>query len=75
MNFYTTKLTEQGSLLGTIQDWDFLWSITFLRYYCVECGAELFSKTAINVLKTLLKSQECHRCGYTLLFGTVKKKT
>jgi ribosomal protein S27AE len=45
-----------------------------LRYYCVECGSELFSKSAINGIKTLLRSQECPSCGYTLLFGTIKKK-
>jgi ribosomal protein S27AE len=66
--------SEQGSLLAAIYE-RFLMVNHILRYYCVECGSELFSKTSTRGLKTLLRSQECPSCGYTLLFGAVKKKT
>jgi DNA-directed RNA polymerase subunit RPC12/RpoP len=46
-----------------------------LKYFCVKCGSELFSKTTIKGLETFSSSQECLKCGYMLLFGTIKKKT
>jgi DNA-directed RNA polymerase subunit RPC12/RpoP len=45
-----------------------------LKYYCMECGSELFSKMTSRGLETFLSSQECLKCGYKLLFGTIKKK-
>ena len=46
-----------------------------LKYFCTECGSELFSKTAIRGFKPYSSSQECLKCGYTLLFGTIKKES
>ena len=72
MNFYTNKLTEQGSLLAIFRI-EISHGQSHFKIYCIECGSELFSKTSIRGLKTLLRSQECPSCGYTLLFGAVKR--
>jgi DNA-directed RNA polymerase subunit RPC12/RpoP len=42
------------------------------KYFCLQCGSELFNKRSINGVES--KSQECSKCRYTLLFGTIKKK-
>ncbi|HET7345250.1 MAG TPA: hypothetical protein VFJ05_05205 [Nitrososphaeraceae archaeon] len=38
----------------------------------MECGGKLFKKTSINNGQ-FSSSEECLKCGYTLLFGTIKK--
>ena len=45
-----------------------------LQYFCVECGKELLNRTFIDNCG-YHSSQECIKCGYVLLFGTIKKKT
>jgi DNA-directed RNA polymerase subunit RPC12/RpoP len=44
-----------------------------LQYFCLECGNELVNKTLIDT-GGCHSSQECPKCSYMLLFGTVKKK-
>ncbi|MGC2427909.1 MAG: hypothetical protein WA421_12810 [Nitrososphaeraceae archaeon] len=43
-----------------------------LQHFCLECGGELFKKTSIHNGQ-FCSSEECVKCGYTLLFGTIKK--
>ena len=45
-----------------------------LRYFCLECGNELLNRTIIDI-DGCHNSQECLKCGYTLLFGIIKKKS
>jgi hypothetical protein len=44
-----------------------------LQYFCVECGKELLNRTLIDNCG-YHSSQECIKCGYALLFGTIKIK-
>jgi len=44
-----------------------------LQYFCLECGGELLNKM-VSDNTGFHSSQECAKCGYTLLFGTIKKK-
>jgi hypothetical protein len=44
-----------------------------LQYFCLECGNELVNKTLIDT-SGCHSCQECPKCSYMLLFGTVKKK-
>jgi DNA-directed RNA polymerase subunit RPC12/RpoP len=45
-----------------------------LQYFCLECGNELISSRRLIDIGGCHTSQECLKCGYTLLFGTIKKK-
>ena len=61
-----------AGLLGALCDWSSLIDHHLnLKYFCVECGSEL----SINEQKspTSTKSQQCLSCGYTLLYGGIKK--
>ena len=43
-----------------------------IRYFCLECGNELLNKRVIDI-SGCHNSQEILKCGYTLLFGIIKK--
>jgi uncharacterized Zn finger protein len=45
-----------------------------LQYFCLECGNELTSSGRLIDIEGCHTSQECLKCGYTLLFGIIKKK-
>ena len=46
-----------------------------LKYFCLQCGSELLIKhLSINGDSSFPNSQICLKCGYTLLFGTIRKK-
>jgi DNA-directed RNA polymerase subunit RPC12/RpoP len=45
-----------------------------LQYFCVECGNELLTRIFADI-GGRSSSQECPKCAYTLLFGTIKKKS
>jgi DNA-directed RNA polymerase subunit RPC12/RpoP len=44
-----------------------------LKYFCVQCGSELSINEQTSTTTTSTKSHECLRCGYTLLYGGIKK--
>jgi hypothetical protein len=44
-----------------------------LQYFCLELGNELLNRKVIDIYGCH-SSQECLKCGYTLLFGIIKKK-
>jgi DNA-directed RNA polymerase subunit RPC12/RpoP len=46
-----------------------------LQYFCLECGNELINIKVIDFYGCHNSSQECLKCGYTLLFGIIKKRS
>jgi DNA-directed RNA polymerase subunit RPC12/RpoP len=44
----------------------------YLKYFCVQCGSELSINEQTSSTSSS-KSHECLRCGYTLLYGGIKK--
>jgi uncharacterized Zn finger protein len=45
-----------------------------LQYYCIKCGGQLSRTKTVLRGEKACTSQECLTCGYTLLYGTIKKK-
>jgi DNA-directed RNA polymerase subunit RPC12/RpoP len=45
-----------------------------LQYFCLECDNELLTRIFIDI-GGRSSSQECPKCGYTLPFGTIKRKS
>jgi hypothetical protein len=45
-----------------------------LQYFCSECGNELVKSRRDIDYNGFHTSQECLKCGYTLLYGTIRKK-
>lgn len=44
-----------------------------LQYFCIKCGGQLL-RVKPSMPDKSYNSEECPKCEYTLLFGTVKKE-
>jgi DNA-directed RNA polymerase subunit RPC12/RpoP len=71
---YCNAVQFFGHLLGTVYQGEIPNMFgRGLQYFCMECGNELVNRTLIDI-SGCHSFQECPKCSYTLLFGTVKKK-
>lgn len=75
MQLRTSSVQPFGHLLGTIYHREILTMFgQSLQYFCLECGSELLTRIFIDI-SGRHSSQECPKCAYTLLFGTIKRKS